>query len=126
MRHFDVWLCQAFASVKNQIQIERSRGSGPRTLPPTFPLDGQERLEQGPRCERGLPHDSPVQETGLFTHAHGLGIVPCRLPQLGEDAGEAADGVGEMGIAIAQVAAQGDRYRSRSYSTQRAPRTTPG
>ena len=45
---------------------------------------------------------------------------------MGEEGGQPADAEREVGVAVAEVAAEGDRDPGRGYSTQRVPMTAPG
>lgn len=125
MRDDQIRFRHSRTSVENQIQVERPCGTRPGTLASAFPLDGQERVEKGASRQHGLPHHHPIQEMRLLTDTHGSGLTQRRSADVGENGGQAIDRKREVGVAIAQVAAKGDRHRGRSYSTQRAPSTTP-
>lgn len=127
MRHHQPRFGQPLTSIQDQIEIKRPRRSRRRPLASLLALDRQQPVQEGTRRQGGLADDHAVQETGLLADADGSGVEPGRAAEMGEMGGQAADREREVGFAITQVAAQGDRDggECRYCPVQRSPMTTP-
>ena len=126
MRHDQAGLRPPLTSIQNQVEVQRPGGSGRRPLPPAFPLNLQQSIQQRARRQAGLADDDAVQVSGLLADADGRRVEPGGLTEIGESRRQAADGKGEVSFAVTEVAPQGDRDRGlRYWPVQRAPMTTP-
>ena len=72
----------------------------------------QQRVEQIARREVGLARHGGVQVHRLVFEARavGIGVDERGGLEVGEDGGKPLDGEGERGVAVAEIAAQGDRH----------------
>ena len=126
MRHHQSGFRQALVAVENQIEIERSRRAGGGAHAAVLPFDCQQPIQQWPRRQVRLADDHAVQVARLRADADRRGIERRGLAEVREKGGELTDGKCEVGLAIAEIAAERDGDRGRDYSTQRAPMTAPG
>jgi len=109
MRNQQSWFLNFFVSKQDQIEIERPWRHRPRTCSAGGRFNRKEPVEQLPCRQFGLPHHDTVQVARLRGgHAHRLGVVPARLPKIGDEAWQGREPEGEIGFAIAEVAAEGD------------------
>jgi hypothetical protein len=131
MRHHEAGFIPPLSPIQDQVKIECPGRPRRRPFAPVFALNLQQPFEQLTGRQPRVANHDPVQKARLLTHANGGGVVPTRVTEVVENAGQAADGEGEVGFAIAEVAAQGDRDANacrglRGYCpVQRAPMTTP-
>jgi hypothetical protein len=88
-----------------------------------FVLDGEQRVEQRPRGERGLSDRSAIEEHRLRPRgAHRLRIVVAGNLEAGEQVVQLGDGIVEVRATFAQVAAERD---GGGYSIHRDASTSP-
>src|SRR5262249_57823726 len=93
-----------------------------------LPLDGEERVEQLPRCKRGLDGDRAVEERRLVEVSDRVGLAEARD---GDDLDprhptEQLDGVGQRRRAIAEVRPETDVRASHNGSLIRSCRPASG
>jgi hypothetical protein len=127
MRHHQARFVHPGAAIQNQVEVEGARRARRRSFTPILPFNVEQPIQQRAGRQAGLTHDDAVQVAWLFADADWRRVVPRGVPEVREDRGQAADGEGEVRLAIAEVAAQGDRDGGRrGYSpVQRSAMTTP-
>ena len=131
MRHLQIGFVDHLVTKQHQIQIERTRRAGVRTLAPAFALDLDQQGQELASVECRFADEDCVQIVRLVCgvrDAFRLGFDEVGDRQRRDEWGEAIGGEKNRRAAIADVAAQGDRdtVRGQVYSTQRVGSTTPG
>ncbi len=96
---------------ENQVEVDRSRGTSIRTRSTKLQFDSLQLVQQRTRIQGRRAHGSGIQEERFLFESVplGNGLDDCGHGQIGEEARETIDGDGEVGAAIAEVAAKGDR-----------------
>jgi hypothetical protein len=97
----------AAAEIEN-VAVDHARPISERGLAAAGPLDVLQRREQS--AWRAAPADGgdEIEERGLPVEADGLARVERRDTADGGEAGDADEGGGEMGTAVAQVGAEAE------------------
>ena len=126
MRHHQSRFGHALVAVQNQIEIERSGRAGAGAHPAVLPFDFQQPIQYLPRRQAGVADHHAVQVARLRADADRRGIERRGLAEVREKGGQLADGECQVGLAVAEIAAERDGDRGRDYSTQRVPMTAPG
>src|SRR6185312_3751673 len=121
MRNRERFFIQYRVPEENHVEIEGPRGVLKRALASALTLDAHEQVEDLVRRSGGVAHRGGVQKARLRPgDVDGRGVVVGGDAELRERLRETGGGEVEMGSAIAEVAAERDRY-----SIHRAGRTSP-
>ena len=111
--------------IQNQIEVQGARRARGGTFASELALHLEQRLEQFARRQGRLPHRGGVEETRLVAHAYSGGVVKGRDEKIVNRGLQRLDGVEEVALAVAKIAAERDRDRDQRYSIQRVESTAP-
>ena len=97
-------------AVEHQVEIQRARRALERALAAAFALDGQQASRARGQTARVEPAAAPFRKTRLRADAHRVGVDEAwSRRRSGEERTQAFEREREVGCAIAQVAAEGNR-----------------
>ena len=108
MRDVELQLVDDLIAVQNQIEIERPRRAGVRTLTAEMMFDVEEPGEQCAGRKRRAARRSGVQEARLVAHSHRIGVMEGRDAQIVDRGRQCRQRLAQVALPIAQIAAERD------------------
>ena len=125
MRHAQSLLFDHTVPVQNQIEVQGTRRAGIGPFTSTIALHAEKRVEQLSWAERGTPHRHRVEKSRLIADAYRRRVVESRDLKIVNRRLQRLEGVEEVALAVAEIAAERDRDRDQRYSIQRVESTAP-
>ncbi len=111
--------------IQNQIEVHGAGRARTGAFAPEISLDREKQIEQRTRRQGCPSHGSGVEKPGLVAHIHRCGVVEGGNAKVVDRTLQRLEGVEEVAIAVAKIAAEGDRNRNQRYSIQRLGSTAP-
>jgi len=109
MRHDETWRVDHLIVIEDQIQVERTRRAGKRSLAAKFLLDVEQRGQQIARGQRGLPDRRRIEKDRLLTNTHRRCVVKAGCLERLDGGAQRLESRAEVRVAIAEIAAECDR-----------------